>query len=813
MLKHLRLLPGLLILSACVQAQNATVSSVRFSTVPDGARFYVDGLPYTAAQVFLWQQGSKHIVQFPTDYSNGVSTGCQVSQDVQRQYCFSGWTTSAGPPASNLSDQTVTADPSITWIQATLTLNYAVRLRFGDYPANAQTSCASPGDAPQDVLRPGLVYVAGKCYQSSADFWATGAITLQAYPYPGFVFAGWNINGLVTGSFLTTYTLNSSVTIGAQFLSAKRVQFTTSPPGLQVLVDRTVTPTSAKSSLDSLGPDLPGCTTNLSLPPMPPMTIPTLCFGQFDFLPGSKHVVGAVSPQTDRSGKWWVFDQFSNGLRQNSAYTADYNTSAADAIVANFVPGVQAAFLTSPNGLKLTIDGRDNWQNYTFMWAAGSSHTVSALATQVDANGRTWTFQGWSNGGPTSQTLALDPNDTGLRLTATYSSQGLLKVLTVPPGIKLQVDGADCRTPCSVAHPTGTQVPIVAPASVPIDGSSRMDFLSWSDGAPFARSFTMNGDVQTIYATYGTSYLLSLASDPAGGADFQLSPATPDSYYPSDMPVTVTAVAHSGFRFRRWGGDLAGVYNVGQVTMSGPRSVIASLDRVPYIAPAGIKNAAGDTPDGTVAPGSIIAIYGESLAPQMQVGPTNPLAQTIADVVVTVGDRILPLLFVSPQQINAQVLSDLPDGDYTLTVRWTGMPDITGKFTVSRNAPGLFGSAGADSQIYAVTTHEDGTPVTVASPAVKGELLTVFGTGFGPYGQKIIDGFNVPASPAAPLMDPAEVDAGDTAIQPEWSGGAPGMVGTAVTRFRLPDAVPSQNIQLRVKVNGKPSNMVILPVQ
>jgi uncharacterized protein (TIGR03437 family) len=813
MLKHLRLLPGLLLCCAGLQAQDTTISSVRISTVPDGARFYVDGMQYVSAQVFLWPQGSKHIVQFPTDSSNGTSTGCQMTLDQQTAYCFNSWVTSAGTPAATNTDLTVTASPSITWIQTTLTISYKIMLRFGDYPAATNAVCGMPGDAPQDVVRPGVVYIGGKCFQTSTDVWASGTIALNAYPYPGFVFLGWNIGGQVFDSFLKSFTLTRPVTMGAQFWSAKRVQFLTSPPGMQLLIDRTITPTSSKLSFDTLSGDYPGCTSTLNLPPMPPITIPALCFGQFDFLPGSKHVFAAVTPQIDGSGKWWVFDKFSDGLRQNSAYTADYNTSVPDSIVANFVAGVQASFLTSPGGLKLSIDGRENWQSYSFIWGAGTSHTVAAAATQVDSSGRTWTFQGWSNGGPASQTIATDASTTNLRMTANYSSQGLLKITTVPAGIKLQVDGADCVTPCSVNHSTGTGVPIVAPASLPVDDSSRMDFLGWSDGGAASHTVTMNGDVQSIYANYGYSYRLALASDPAGGADFQLSPPSSDLYYPSDMPVTVSTVARSGFKFRRWGGDLAGVYNVGQLTMSGPRTVLASMDRIPYIATAGIKNAAGDTPDGMVAPGSIISIYGESLAPQLQVGPTDPLAQTIAGVAVTVGDRILPLLFVSPQQINAQLLSDLPDGDYTLTVHWTGMPDITGTFKISRNAPGLFGTAGSDNQIYAAALHEDGTPVTAASPAVKGELLTVYGTGFGPYTQKIIDGFSAPASPRIPLADPVEVDAGDSVIQPDWSGGAPGMAGTAITRFRIPDTLPSANVELRVKVNGKLSNMVILPVQ
>ncbi len=36
-------------------------------------------------------------------------------------------------------------------------------------------------------------------------------------------------------------------------------------------------------------------------------------------------------------------------------------------------------------------------------------------------------------------------------------------------------------------------------------------------------------------------------------------------------------------------------------------------------------SAAGATPDGTVAPGSVISIYGQNLAPTLQIGSTNPL--------------------------------------------------------------------------------------------------------------------------------------------------------------------------------------------
>jgi hypothetical protein len=49
--------------------------------------------------------------------------------------------------------------------------------------------------------------------------------------------------------------------------------------------------------------------------------------------------------------------------------------------------------------------------------------------------------------------------------------------------------------------------------------------------------------------------------------------------------------------------------SISVVTMSAPRAVKALLDPIPYIAPAGVGNAAGTTPLAG-APGSIVSIFG-----------------------------------------------------------------------------------------------------------------------------------------------------------------------------------------------------------
>ena len=191
--------------------------------------------------------------------------------------------------------------------------------------------------------------------------------------------------------------------------------------------------------------------------------------------------------------------------------------------------------------------------------------------------------------------------------------------------------------------------------------------------------------------------------------------------------------------------------------------------------------------------------------------PWNPLQQTLAGVTVTVNDRILPLLFVSPQQINAEVLSDLPDSD-TSSVHVTGQPDVSATFSITRNAPGLFFQT-VNSQPYVVALHPDGSAVTQDSPASAGETISILGTGFGPYNGQVIDGFFPPAPPPS-LMDSVAISTADQSLVPTWTGAAPGYTGVASTMFQVPNGLPSgAAVPLTVTINGAASNTVMLPVQ
>jgi len=792
-----------------LQAQT-TLSTITISTAPSGAIFSVDGKAYNQAVTFAWPAGSEHLVVFITDPAlpgQSATTAVQTSPQGDTQYIFSRWVDNLGliQPSGD-PVQTVTADPSLTSLTATVTIGYRVELNFIAETGSAlPPTCGAPGAIPPGYFRPGIVFVGGQCYWSSANIFvqAGSAVALNAFPYPGFVFIDWTSNLSSPNAYLTSFVVNGPIILAPHFSPAKRVTFLTSPLQLNVSIDHTTVPTRRNPAVcDS---------------PQPVATITgfqPLCYGDFDFAPGSTHTIAGVTPQHDGAGNWWVFDHWSDGVPQNGTYTADSNVSSPDTVTGFFVRGAQVGFSTTPTGLALNVDGRVNWPSYNFVWAQNSTHQVSAAATQTDATGRQYTFQGWSNSGAAAQTVTVDQNavTNGLRLTAVYSELNRVVVQSNPPGLTLQVDGAACQTPCNIDRTSGAQVHVTAPATIAEGSGARLNFSSWSDGGAADHTYTVSANLATVTANYQTFYQLSASSNPANGVTFHFSPASSDMFYPQNTQVTVNVTANPGFTFRRWDGALSGTYPAGVVTMAAPQTIVALLDKIPFVAPAGVQNAAASTPSSKVAPGSIIAIYGQELAPSLEVGPVNPLTQSINGVTVSVNDMILPLLFVSPGQINAQVPWELPDGNYTLEIHSLGQPDVSGAIAVARNAPGLFTQT-IDSTQYAIAFHEDGSLITPGSPAKSGETVALLGTGLGPFKGELIDGF-FPSDPPPVLSDSVRVTAGSHNPDTIWAGAAPGYTGLALTKFEVPaGASAGATLSLTISVNGVKSNTVMLPVE
>lgn len=722
------LLLALVLVAACLAQE--PVASVVVSVSPPGATYYVDGKPYHAPQAFLWSKGSKHIlsvepIQFPLT--------------INSQYAFQTWSDSTGALNATPATIPVTADPSIKWFKAVMKVFHRVDVIL---PHCTQSACGNP---------PGTVEVNDVAYTYTSNVFleAGTEVTLRGYPADGYLFQGWMIGGTPVSAFVTKFMLAQPLVLSPVFLPARRVSLITSPPELSVTIDRT----------------------------------PTVTPNVVDWAAGRAYLVGAQSPQSDRRSGLWVFDKWDFGGGQNSTYTIDPTRNEDTVLTALFVRGIRASFLTEPFGLRIAIDGRDNWPGYNFVWGAGTSHTLSAAKEQLDSRGRRWVFRGWSNEGAASQTVTAGEQD--MRLIAKYERLDRLTIDSSPRSLTIEADGSPCRTPCVLDRERGTAVQIVVPAAIALGADSRLE-LSGSA----KQIVELSGDAQASF-TYRTMHRLTTGVSPESGATVECIPESADGFFPAGTPVSIAVAPQPGHRFLRWGGDAAGTFQPAYVSMTGPRSIRALLEKVPWVPPAGVRNAAGETPEAVVAAGSIVAITGVHLGTQTARAASNPLPQTLGGQIVMLGDRILPLVSVAPDRVEVLIPSGI-EGIARLTLS----SGVATEATVVRNAPGL----------YAEILREDGSRVTVENPAAPGELLTLSATGIGPLALPWLDGFAVTAD--IPLIDTVEAVAGEEPLVVESAKPSRTEAGKQTIRVRAPAITAG----LRLRVNDRYSNTIDVPV-
>jgi uncharacterized protein (TIGR03437 family) len=98
------------------------------------------------------------------------------------------------------------------------------------------------------------------------------------------------------------------------------------------------------------------------------------------------------------------------------------------------------------------------------------------------------------------------------------------------------------------------------------------------------------------------------------------------------------------------------------------------------------------------------------------------------DTSVTVNGKPAAVEFIQPSQVNIQAPDDFALGPVQIVV--TTAAGVSNSFTVNYAtfAPGLFTATAP----YIVAQHADNSYVTTTTPAKPGEVIILWGTGFGP---------------------------------------------------------------------------------
>ncbi len=218
-------------------------------------------------------------------------------------------------------------------------------------------------------------------------------------------------------------------------------------------------------------------------------------------------------------------------------------------------------------------------------------------------------------------------------------------------------------------------------------------------------------------------------------------------------------------------------------------------------------NTAGYRPG--LAPGGYATIYGTNLSTTSASPNGVPFPETLGNVTVTLNGTRMPLLLVSPTQINFQVPFSMAPGNATLVVTSSGFSTPAAVVDILPIAPGLFQTTGG----HITAVNQDGSFNSPVNPARTGTVVVLYATGTGAFARALPSGGLTPPDSLDTINSSVTVTVGGTAAELLFAGAAPGQgSGLAQINVRLPVTLRPGEQSLVLNVAGQPSNMPLISV-
>lgn len=391
---------------------------------------------------------------------------------------------------------------------------------------------------------------------------------------------------------------------------------------------------------------------------------------------------------------------------------------------------------------------------------------VTAAPSTLSITPATLTFTAPPNPSA-AQTVTLTTNGSPISFTATAGATWL----TVSPTVGIVLPGdqvtlsiiADATNLTPSATPYTAKITVVASgASVTSKSQNITVGLTVNSQTPsitsiWPSSLPLNGPNQVITLRGTNFYSASIVAVQIGANATALtttviSPSALEAVVPSSM-LTASGNLNIIVENPAPGGNSA--------------AVTEPVANAPVI--YGLFNSASYA-SATISPGELVTIFGSNI------GPTTPatMAQsngyvttTLSNVSLTIDGQNAPLLYVSANQVTAQVPYEVSLGTGVPVVLTNGTnPPASATVTVAATAPGIYTADGSgEGQAAAVNTSASTGAITLNSttaPAKIGDTVSFYLTGEGNYNTSLITGavgtntgFIIPASLSPlPQMSP-----------------------------------------------------------
>lgn len=229
----------------------------------------------------------------------------------------------------------------------------------------------------------------------------------------------------------------------------------------------------------------------------------------------------------------------------------------------------------------------------------------------------------------------------------------------------------------------------------------------------------------------------------------------------------------------------------------------------PAIAPNGISNGASFQP--VISADSWITIDGANLSSRTDTWSdaivNGALPQALDGVSVMVGGEPAYIEYVSPTQINALAPS-VPQGTVPVTVTNSNgiSPAVNAQIQAVQPAFFQWGN-------YAVATRQDfslavknGTfPGATTAPAKPGDVIILWGTGFGPTSPSAPTGFETPSGTTYNTASAVSVKLGTTPATVYGAALAPGYAGLYQIAIQIPASLADGDYPIVATISGERS--------
>jgi len=230
----------------------------------------------------------------------------------------------------------------------------------------------------------------------------------------------------------------------------------------------------------------------------------------------------------------------------------------------------------------------------------------------------------------------------------------------------------------------------------------------------------------------------------------------------------------------------------------------------PEIGSGAVLHAASFRLGAPLSPGAMVSIFGSRLSEGTQAATELPLPLPLAGATAVIAGRPLPLIFASPNQINAMLPYDLPvEAIHQLLVRRGNTLSVPEPVSIVSTQAGVFtrDQTGRGEGIV-VVVHRDGSQGLVGpdNPAGPGDVLVIYSAGLGEVDPRAIAGAQTPVDPLSSTVQAVSATISGLAAPVLFAGLTPGFTGLYQVNVAVPEGVPSSREAPLVLMQGEQSS-------